>query len=135
MTPIQQDNMSAISVITGPSVPRSSLPFSPAIQAGDFVFVSGQASVDKTGNIVNGTFEEECRRSFDNVREILSAAGLTFNDVVQVRNYVGSQEYLTSFNQIYREYFSEPYPARTTIMGCLGDLLKFEVDVIAYSKR
>ena len=127
--------MSAISVITGPSVPRSSLPFSPAIQAGDFVFVSGQASVDKTGNIVNGTFEEECRRSFDNVREILSAAGLTFNDVVQVRNYVGSQEYLTSFNQIYREYFSEPYPARTTIMGCLGDLLKFEVDVIAYSKR
>jgi 2-iminobutanoate/2-iminopropanoate deaminase len=127
--------MSAINVITGPSIPRSSLPFSPAIRAGDFVFVSGQASVDKTGNIVNGTFEEECRRSFDNVREILAVAGLTFGDVVQVRNYVGSQEYLASFNQIYREYFSEPYPARTTIMGCLGDLLKFEVDVIAYSKR
>lgn len=127
--------MSAINVITGPSIPRSSLPFSPAIQAGDFLFVSGQASVDKTGNIVNGTFEEECRRSFDNVREILAVAGLTFSDVVQVRNYVGSQEYLASFNQIYREYFSEPYPARTTIMGCLGDLLKFEVDVIAYSKR
>ena len=127
--------MSPINVITGPSIPRSSLPFSPAIQAGDFVFVSGQASVDKTGNILNGTFEEECRRSFDNVREILAVAGLTFSDVVQVRNYVGSQEYLASFNQIYREYFSEPYPARTTIMGCLGDLLKFEVDVIAYSKR
>ena len=127
--------MSAINVITGPSIPRSSLPFSPAIQAGDFLFVSGQASVDKTGNIVNGTFEEECRRSFDNVREILAVAGLTFSDVVQVRNYVGSQEYLAAFNQIYREYFSEPYPARTTIMGCLGDLLKFEVDVIAYSKR
>ena len=127
--------MSAINVITGPSIPRSSLPFSPAIQAGDFLFVSSQASVDKTGNIVNGTFEEECRRSFDNVREILAVAGLTFSDVVQVRNYVGSQEYLASFNQIYREYFSEPYPARTTIMGCLGDLLKFEVDVIAYSKR
>ena len=127
--------MSAINVITGPSIPRSALPFSPAIQAGDFVFVSGQASVDKTGNIVKGTFEEECRRSFDNVREILTAAGLTFSDVVQVRNYVGSQEYLASFNQIYREYYSEPYPARTTIMGCLGDLLKLEVDVIAYSKR
>ncbi|HET9279222.1 MAG TPA: RidA family protein [Flavitalea sp.] len=127
--------MSGINVISGPSIPRSSLPFSPAIQAGDFVFVSGQASVDKTGNIVKGTFEEECRRSFENVRDILTAARLTFSDVVKVRNYLGSQEYLPLFNQIYREYFSEPYPARTTIMGCLGDLLKFEVDVVAYSKK
>jgi 2-iminobutanoate/2-iminopropanoate deaminase len=127
--------MPGISVITGPLIPKSSLPFSPAIQAGDFVFVSGQASVDKAGNIIKGSFEEECRRSFENVKVILAAAGLTFKDVVQVRNYVGAQEYLASFNQIYREYFSEPYPARTTIMGCLGDLLKFEVDVIAYSKK
>lgn len=127
--------MPGIKVIEGPSIPKSSLPFSPAIQAGDFVFVSGQASVDKTGKIVNGTFEEECRRSFENAKDILAAAGLSFKDVVQVRNYVGSQENLASFNQIYREYFSEPYPARTTIMGCLGDLLKFEVDLVAYTKK
>lgn len=121
--------------ITGTYVPKSFLPFSPAIQAGDYVFVSGQASVDNEGNIVNGTFEEECRRSFENVRTILAAAGLTFDDVVQVRNYVGKQEYLAEFNKIYKDYFSAPYPARTTIMGCLGDLLKFEVDVVAYSKK
>ena len=124
-----------IKVIQGENIPKSSLPFSPAIQADDFLFVSGQASVDKNGNIVKGTFEEECRRSFENVKIILEAAGLTFKDVVQVRNYVGSQENLASFNQIYREYFSEPFPARTTIMGCLGDLLKFEVDVVAYTKK
>ena len=124
-----------IKVIQGENIPKSSLPFSPAIQAGDFLFVSGQASVDKNGNIVKGTFEEECRRSFENVKIILEAAGLTFKDVVQVRNYVGSQENLASFNQIYREYFSEPFPARTTIMGCLGDLLKFEVDIVAYTKK
>ncbi len=127
--------MSTFSIIEGPSIPGSSLPFSAAIRAGDFVFVSGQASVDKSGNIVKGSFEEECRRSFENVRTILAAAGLTFEDVVQVRNYVSEQENLASFNQIYREFFSEPYPARTTIMGCLGDLLKFEVDVVAYAKR
>ena len=121
--------------ITGTYVPKSFLPFSPAIQAGDYVFVSGQASVDNEGNIVNGSFEEECRRSFENVRTILAAAGLTFDDVVQVRNYVGKQEYLGEFNKIYKDYFSAPYPARTTIMGCLGDLLKFEVDVVAYSKK
>lgn len=126
--------MESKKVISGAGVPTSFLPFSPAVQSGDFVFVSGQASVDAEGNIVVGTFEEECRRSFDNLGDILAAAGLTFDDVVQVRNYVGRQEDLPLFNQIYKEYFSAPYPARTTLMGCLGDLLKFEVDVIAKIK-
>lgn len=112
-------------------MPESSLPFSPALQVGDWVFVSGQASVDESGTIVKDTFEEECRRSFENVKKVLAGAGLTMDDVVQVRNYVGKQEYLPEFNKIYREYFKEPYPARTTIMNCLGDLLKFEVEVIA----
>jgi 2-iminobutanoate/2-iminopropanoate deaminase len=125
----------SIETITGKNVPQSFLPFSPAVRAGDFVFVSGQASVDASGQIVNGTFEEECRRSFENVRTILQAAGLDFKNVVQVRNYVGSQEDLAQFNQIYKDYFSAPYPARTTIMGCLGTLLKFEVDVIAYAGK
>jgi len=119
-------------VITGKFVPNSPLPFSPALQNGDYLFVSGQASVDLEGKIVEGTFEEECRRSFENVRHILEAAGLGFQDVIQVRNYVGNQKDLAAFNQIYREFFKEPYPARTTLIGCLGDLLKFEVDVVAY---
>lgn len=119
-------------IITGKGLPVSHLPFSPALQCGEYVFVSGQASVDKTGNIVVGTFEEECRRSFENLKLILEAGGLGFEHVVQVRNYVGKQEYLTEFNKIYKEFFSEPYPARTTLIGCLGDLLKFEVDVIAH---
>ncbi len=87
------------------------------------------------GNIVNGTFEEECRRSFQNVQAIVAAAGYTMRDVVHVRNYVGKQEYLGQFNAIYREFFQEPFPARTTLMGCLGELLKFEVDIIIYTKK
>lgn len=120
--------------ITSSNIPKSHLPFSPAIQSGDYVFVSGQASVDKEGKIVTGTFEEECRRSFENLGLILDAAGLGFEDVVQVRNYVGKQEYLSEFNSIYKEYFMEPYPARTTLIGCLGTLLKFEVDVVAHRR-
>lgn len=118
--------------ITSSNIPKSHLPFSPAIRSGEYVFVSGQASVDKEGNIVVGTFEEECRRSFENLKVILEVAGLGFDHVVQVRNYVGKQEYLSEFNNIYKEYFNEPYPARTTLIGCLGTLLKFEVDVIAH---
>jgi len=127
--------MKQIEVITGNGVPQSHLPFSPAIKAGDYVFISGQASVDDEGKIVNGTFAEECRRSFENLGKILTAAGLDFSDVIQVRNYVNHQEDLTEFNQIYREFFSTPFPARTTIMGCLGTLLKFEVDAVAYSPK
>ncbi|MBX3239185.1 MAG: RidA family protein [Chitinophagaceae bacterium] len=122
-------------VISGEGVPQSKLPFSPAIRVGDFLFLSGQASVDMEGNIISGTFEEECRRSFENIKKILDEAGVGFQDVVQVRNYVGKQEYLSEFNSIYKEYFSAPYPARTTIMGCLGDLLKFEADVVAYKRQ
>lgn len=46
--------------------------------------------------------------------------------------YLGRQEDLAEYNRIYREYFNEPYPARSTLMGCLGTLLKFEVDVVAW---
>lgn len=117
--------------ITGEGIPQSHLPFSPGLMVGDLLFISGQASVDESGNIINEAFVDECRRSFENVRKILVGAGLNFSDVVQVRNYVGSQKYLAEFNDIYKEYFTPPYPARTTLIGCLGDVLKFEVDVIA----
>lgn len=125
--------MSQKKVINGAGVPMSTLPFSPGILAGNYLFVSGQASVGSNGAIVNDTFEGECRRSFENVKTIVTAAGFTLDDVVQVRNYVGRQEDLADFNRIYREYFGEPYPARTTLIGCLGDLLKFEVDVVVYT--
>jgi len=115
-------------------VPQSSLPFSPALKVGNLVFVSGQASVDESGNIVNDSFEEEVKRSFENAKKILAAAGLDFSNVVQVRNYVAKQEDLSVFNRIYKTYFTEPYPARTTLIGCLGTLLKFEVDLIAYAE-
>lgn len=118
---------------TTPSVtPKSHLPFSPWREAGRFVFVSGQASVDVTGKIVDDTFEGEMRRSMENVRAVLRGARLTMADVVQVRSYVARQDDLAEYNRLYREYFSEPFPARTTLIGCLGTVLKFEVDVTAY---
>lgn len=127
--------MSDVRFIAGQNVPKSPLPFTPAVHAGDYIFLSGQASVDMEGKIVTGTFEEECRRSFQNVQLIVEASGYTMKDVVHVRNYVGKQEYLSAFNAIYREFFTEPYPARTTLIGCLGELLKFEADIIIYTKR
>lgn len=124
--------MSKKKVVSGENIPKSHLPFSPGIISGDYLFVSGQASVDDAGAIVDDTFEGECRRSFENLKRIVEAAGASLDDAVQVRNYVGKQEYLAEFNAIYRDYFNTPYPARTTLIGCLGTLLKFEVDAVFY---
>ncbi len=116
-------------------VPTSHLPFSPAVAAGPFVFVSGQASVSDTGELILDTFAEEFRRSFDHVRRILAAAGCTLDDVVQVRSYLASEADLAEYNRLYRELFPDPRPARTTLVGVLGtDSIKYEVDVIAYKE-
>ncbi|RIK87908.1 MAG: reactive intermediate/imine deaminase [Planctomycetota bacterium] len=116
----------------GEGVIRSSLPFSAAVRAGDFVFVSGMASADENGRIIHDAFENEARRTYENLGRVLRAAGADFDAVVQVRCYLQRQEDWDAHNRIYREYFAEPYPARTTLIGCLGDLVKYEVDCVAY---
>ena len=116
---------------SAPDTPRSHLPFSPCTKVGNLVFVSGQASVDATGTIVSDTFEGEMRRSIENLRKVLETAGCGLADVVQTRNYVRDNDDLPRFNEIYRDYFKAPYPARTTITNCLGPALRYEIECIA----
>lgn len=114
-----------------PDTPVSHLPFSPCVVVGDLIFVSGQASVDPQGNILSDTFEGEFRRSLENVAKVLEAAGSDLQHVVQTRNYVRDAADLPLYNQLYREYFPAPAPARTTITNCLPPTLRYEVEVIA----
>ena len=114
-----------------PDTPVSPLPFSPAVVVGDLIFISGQASVDEKGAIVSDTFEGEFRRSIENVRRVLQAAGSDLAHVVQTRNYVRDAEDLPLYNRLYREYFSEPYPTRTTITNCLPPALRYEIEAVA----
>jgi 2-iminobutanoate/2-iminopropanoate deaminase len=124
---------SPLQPITG--VLKSALPFSPAIRAGDFVFLSGIASVDDQGRIIHDTFENEARRTYQIIGKLLAAAGVNFSRVVQVRCYLAKREDWDAHNRVYREFFSEPFPARTTLIGCLGDLVKYEVDCVAYAGK
>jgi 2-iminobutanoate/2-iminopropanoate deaminase len=124
----------AFEVVSGPDIPPSALPFSPATKAGGFVFVSGQASVGPDGKIIKDTFENEFRRTVENVKKILAAAGLGLVDVVRVQAYLADPADLPRYNELYREYFKTPLPARTTLTHCIpSDLIKFEMDVIAYA--
>jgi 2-iminobutanoate/2-iminopropanoate deaminase len=118
-----------------PTTPVSHLPFSPATKIGDLIFVSGQASVDATGRIVSDTFEGEMRRAIENLAKVLEDAGSDLAHVAQTRNYVRDAEDLPIFNRIYREYFREPYPARTTLTGCLSAALRYEIECVAVVKK
>ena len=120
-----------VSYPQNPDTPTSHLPFSPAVVVGDLIFVSGQASVDASGKIVSDTFEGEFRRSLENVRAVLQAAGSDLAHVVQTRNYVRDAVDVPRFNELYREYFSAPFPARTTITNCLPPSLRFEIEAVA----
>ena len=122
--------MSQIEYPVPPSVFSSPLPFSPATKVGNLIFVSGQASTNEKGEIVSDTFENEFRRSMENLRRILRACGSDLDKVARVNSYVKNTSDLPQYNQLYREYFKPPYPARTTITDCLGKVL-FEIDVIA----
>ena len=114
--------------------PTSSLPFSPSVGYGDLIFISGQASVDGSGKIVGDTFEGEFRRSIENVKKVLEAAGSDLAHVIQTRNYVREATDLPLYNQLYREYFSEPFPARTTITNCHPPTLRYEIEVVAVKR-
>ncbi|HEY6169609.1 MAG TPA: RidA family protein [Verrucomicrobiae bacterium] len=118
-----------------PDMPTSDLPFSPCVRVGDLVFVSGQASVDANGQIVSDTFEGEFRRSVENMAKVLRAAGCGLEHVVQTRNYVRDAADVPLYNQLYREYFKAPFPARTTITNCLPPTLKFEIECVAAVPR
>ena len=111
--------------------PTSHLPFSPAVRVGDLIFVSGQASVDETGKIVPDTFDGEFQRSVGNLRRILEAAGSDLQHVVQTRNYVRDPADIARFNELYREVFAAPHPARTTLTHCLPETLRYEIECVA----
>lgn len=115
--------------------PTSHLPFSPVVVVGELIFASGQASVDASGKIVSDTFEGEFRRSVENLRKVLEAAGSDLTHVVQTRNYVRDAADVPLYNQLYREYFSDPFPARTTITNCLPPTLRYEIEAVAVKRK
>jgi 2-iminobutanoate/2-iminopropanoate deaminase len=105
-------------------------PFSSATKAMGLIFVSGQASVEG-GKIINDSFENQFYRTMKNVELVLAQAGATLKDVCQVRAYVHDPKNSPLYNKLYREYFAQPFPARTTLLNCLNDELAFEMDVVA----
>jgi 2-iminobutanoate/2-iminopropanoate deaminase len=102
--------------ITSPDLTPPVGPFSQAIRVDGFVYFSGQIGQDPTtGKLVAGGIAAETARVFQNLSAVLKAAGKGFDDVVRVGVFLTSMSDYVAMNDIYAKYFSQPFPARTTI--------------------
>jgi reactive intermediate/imine deaminase len=115
---------------TGPGGMK--LPFAKAVRAGDFVFVSGQMATDANGQLVEGGIEVQTRQVMDNIKAILAEAGCTMADVVKCTCWIDDPRDFGRFNAVYREYFGDDPPARSTVRAQLVLDGKLEVEAIAY---
>jgi 2-iminobutanoate/2-iminopropanoate deaminase len=122
--------------LTPAGVPTPRGPYSPAVRAGDFIFVAGQVPVDpETDKISPGDIEHETRMVLNNIRRILEGSGASMADVLRVGVYIRDGADFARMNAVYAEFFGENKPARTTIVcGFVADI-KVEIDCVAYSPK
>lgn len=107
-------------------------PYSQATRAGDTVYFSGQVPIDPaTGALVDGDISAQARRAFDNLKAVCEAAGGSFDDIVRVGLYLTDLGQFAQVNAVMAEYFTQPYPARSTIgVSALPRGAAFEVDAV-----
>jgi 2-iminobutanoate/2-iminopropanoate deaminase len=108
-------------------------PFSPAIQAGGMIYLSGQVGQDPaTGRLVEGGVTRQTEQALLNARAVLEAAGRSFADVVRVGIYLTDMRDFQAVNAVYARHFEAPYPARTTVaVAALPLGAAVELDLIA----
>ncbi|WP_295977938.1 RidA family protein [uncultured Variovorax sp.] len=114
---------------------RQVRPFSPAVRAGDFIYVSGQVPVDKNGELVVGGIEAQTRQVMENIKSVLALAGATLDDVCKSTCWLQDARDFGAFNRIYMSYFGENKPARSTTEARLMIDARVEIDVVAYKPK
>lgn len=120
-------------IVRTEKAPKPVGPYSQAVEAGGFLFCSGQISIDpKNDQVLNGPIEEQTKQVFENIQAVLAAAGLTLNNVIKTTMYLTNMNDFPVVNEIYARYFVEEPPARTTIaVAALPKGVNVEIEIIA----
>jgi 2-iminobutanoate/2-iminopropanoate deaminase len=121
-------------VISTTTAPQAIGPYSQAIQAGEFLFVSGQIAIDPaTGNVETGDIRSQTKRVLENIRAILAASGSSLESVVKTTIFLKSMADFASVNEVYGTYFVENRPARATVeVSSLPKGVAVEIDAVAF---
>jgi 2-iminobutanoate/2-iminopropanoate deaminase len=118
------------------NAPKPAGPYSPAVIAGDFIYVSGQGPTDPaTGKYVMDSVQAETRQVLTNIKTILAAAGATMADIVKCNVYLSDRADFAEMNAAYREFFPTDPPARTTVQAHPPVEIRVEIDCVAYKTR
>lgn len=121
---------STIERINPPGAPAPRGPYSPAVRAGDFIYVSGQVPGEA------GDVAHETRQVLNNVKRILEGCGATLADVVKCTVFLADGKDFAAMNAVYAEFFGEAKPARSTVVVAFAvPNIKVEIDAIAYKPR
>ena len=123
--------------INPPGAPAPRGPYSPAVRAGDFIFVSGQVSADPVTNELSlGDIGHETRVVLNNIRRILEGCGASMADVVKCSVFLRDGKEFGAMNEVYAEIFGAQKPARTTVEAKFANPdIRVEIDCIAYKPR
>ena len=124
--------------ISPPGAPAPRGPYSPAVRAGDSIYVAGQIPIDPvSGAVVTGDIQKETRQVLTNIKNILEGCGSSLQDVVRCGVYLTNPDAFKPMNEVYAEFFGEAKPARTTVIVAALPLkdARVEIDAVAYSPR
>lgn len=109
------------------------VPLSPAVRAGDFIFVSGQVARNGDGSVYLGDIDREITGAINAVEEVLQAGGAGLSSVVKISAFLANSLLFPRFNELYRERFPDNSPARTTVVTAFGDSdVRVEIEAVAY---
>lgn len=115
-------------------------PYSPAVKLGDFVYLSGQLPTDSEGNIP-ATIEEQTHNVFQNMIQLLASMNLELRHVVKTTCFLTNMDEFAKFNEVYAQYFKEPYPARSCVevsrlpKGASVEIEAFVIDTLVYEAQ
>lgn len=121
-------------VVTTEKAPQAIGPYSQGIQAGPFVFISGQIALDPaTGELISGDVQAHTERIMENIKAILEAANLSLEAIVKCSIFLQDMSDFAAVNEVYGSYFGDKPPARATVaVSTLPKGAPVEIDAIAY---
>ena len=109
-------NQMSKEIISTKNAPQAIGPYSQAVKTGNLMFISGQIPLNpETGDLVSGSIEDEANQVLNNIKSICEAAGNSLEDIIKITIFLTDLDNFASVNEVMKEHFSEPYPARATI--------------------
>ncbi|NEU32416.1 hypothetical protein GN156_16830 [bacterium LRH843] len=116
--------------ISTPLAPQPVGTFSQGLKVNNTIYVCGQTPINVETGEIPQTIEEQTRQVMTNIKHVLEAANASLSDVVKVTTYLTDVNDFNRYNEVYKEFFNEPFPVRTTVAVELKDI-PIEIDVIA----